>query len=161
MDAFLTWCQDSWLGTAMRDVPWLWPSFEALHFIGLCVMFGALLVIDLRVLGLARRIPLESALKFVPIAIWGFALNLLTGIAFFAGDPFRYWPNVGFRIKMILIVLAGINAIAFELMERRKLERLAPESDVEAQGKLIAGTSLMLWIGVIVLGRMIPYVGTG
>ena len=56
---------------------------------------------------------------------------------------------------------AGINAIAFELMERRKLERLAPESDVEAEGKLIAGASLMLWIGVIVLGRMIPYVGTG
>jgi hypothetical protein len=161
MDTFLTWCQDSWLGIAMRDLAWVWPIAEALHFIGLCVMFGALLVVDLRVLGLARRIPLESAVRFVPIAIWGFGLNLVTGIAFFAGDPFRYWPNIGFRIKMILIVLAGINAIAFERMERHKLERLAPESDVEATGKLIAGVSLALWVGVIVLGRMIPYVGTG
>src|SRR5690606_4066574 len=121
-DTFLTWAQDSWLGAAMREVAWLWPIMEALHFIGLCVMFGALLVVDLRVLGLARRIPLESALKFIPVAIWGFALNLVTGIAFFAGDPFRYWPNIGFRMKMILIVLAGINAVMFDRIEARKFE---------------------------------------
>jgi hypothetical protein len=161
MENFLTWCQDSWLGVAMRDIAWLWPISEALHFIGLCVMFGALLVVDLRVLGMARGIPLGSAMKFIPIAIGGFALNLLTGIAFFAGDPFRYWPNISFRIKIILILLAGINAIAFEVLERRRLEAAAPDADVEGQGKLIAGLSLGLWVGVIVMGRMIPYLGTG
>jgi hypothetical protein len=157
----LQWLHDSAFGVFMRDKAWAWPLFETLHFMGLCTLFGAIGVLDLRLLGVAPQIPLRSAMKFIPIAILGFAVNLLTGIGFFCGDPFRYAVNIGFLIKMGLVVLAGLNALWFEFAERRKLEALPEDVEVDAQAKLIAAFSLLLWIGVIVYGRLIPYVGTG
>lgn len=74
---------DTWLGDFTRQNSWLFTLGLILHFVGLCVLLGAMLVIDLRVLGVARRIPLDGALSLLPLAIAGFALNLLTGIVFF------------------------------------------------------------------------------
>lgn len=155
---FLSWIEATWLGEQMRGQFWLWPTMETIHFIGLCVMFGSLLVLDMRVLGWARFVNMPSALKFIPVAIAAFSLNLISGIAFYCGDPFRYTPNVAFRWKMLLIVLAGVNALWFWFGEHTELKRLADGEDAALRAKTVAFLSLAMWVAVIILGRMIPYV---
>lgn len=156
-DQFLAGLSSSWLGELMRGIWWMWPLMENLHFFGLCMMFGALMVIDLRVLGVAKSIPMAASMKLIPVALIAFGINLITGIAFICGDPFRYFYNLSFQWKMGLIVLAGINALWFWFGEHAKLSRLAVGEDADFQAKVIAGLSLIIWIVVIILGRLIPY----
>ena len=74
---------------------------------------------------------------------------------FIFGDPFRYYPNIGFRLKMLAIILAGLNAIWYKMAVDNRIERGEP---LEMSAKVIAAASLIIWIFVIVAGRMIPYV---
>ena len=154
---FLNMLADSWLGNMMRDIFWMWPFMENWHFLGLSILFGALLAIDLRVLGFAKSIPMKPVMWLIPLALVGFAINLITGIFFFCGDPFRYYYNTAFQWKMAMIVLAGINALWFWFGEHTKLAKLAVGEEAEIPAKMIAFISLALWIGVIVMGRLIPY----
>lgn len=157
MNEILAWIESCWLGVMIRDIAWMFPAMETLHFMGLCVLFGSLMVIDLRLLGIARFIPMGPAMSFIPITIGAFAVNLLTGIGFFCADPFRYFPNIAFRVKMLLIVLAGLNALWFQFVETPKLKSLSAGAGTGVSVKIVAALSLILWISVIVMGRMIPY----
>jgi len=152
-----TWLESTSLHNLMVEIFWIFPLCETLHFIGLTVMFGALTVIDFRVMGLAKFINMEAAMKFIPVALIAFAVNLLTGIAFLAADPFRYFPNFAFQWKMALIVIAGINALWFYFGEHKELCRLADGEDAPFRAKVIAAVSIAIWVVVIVAGRMIPY----
>jgi hypothetical protein len=157
MNGFMDWASNTFIGVGMRDIFWMWPFMENLHFTGLSIMFGSLLVIDLRVIGVTKVIPMHGALKLIPLAIIGFAINLITGIAFYMGDPFRYTGNLAFQWKMALIIIAGINALWFWFGEHAKLSKLADGVDAEFSAKVIAALSLCIWIVVIILGRLIPY----
>lgn len=148
----------TWLGTQMRYHFWMFPMMETLHFMGLSVMFGALMVVDLRVIGLARFISMKESMKFIPIAIGAFLLNLLTGIAFLCADPHRYFPNLAFQWKMGLLLIAGLNALWFFFGEHKQLMQLADGEDADFRAKVIALLSLLIWVGIIIWGRMIPYV---
>jgi len=156
-EELLNWIADTWLGNAMRDIFWMWPFMENFHFFGLSLLFGALLAIDLRVIGVANFIPMRPVMWLIPVALIGFAINLVTGIFFIAGDPFRYFFNLAFQWKMGLIFLAGINALWFWFGEHAKLVQLADGQQAEFGAKVIAAISLALWVGIIVLGRLIPY----
>ncbi len=149
--------RDSFLGHFMRDDFWVWPLMQNLHFIGLCLMFGPLLAIDLRVIGACRFIPMKGALSLIPLILGAFTINLITGILFFFGDPFRFFYNFSFQWKMALVALAGVNALWFWVGEHAKLSQLADGEQANFQAKVIAGLSLALWIGVIIFGRLIPY----
>lgn len=151
------WLESTALHDVMVEVFWMFPLMETLHFIGLTVMFGALLVIDFRILGLVKFINMRAAMAFIPVALIGFAVNLITGIAFLNADPFRYFPNTGFQWKMGLIAIAGINALWFWFGEHKELVRLADGEDAPFRAKVIAFVSVAIWVGVIILGRMIPY----
>lgn len=151
-----SWFESTWVGEQMRNIFWLFPAMETVHFIGLTIMFGSLLVIDVRVLGFGRFINMGSALKFIPIAIGAFSINLLSGIAFLCADPFRYFPNIAFQWKMGLIVIAGINALWFWFGEHDELKQLADGEDADFRAKVIAALSLAIWVAVIIFGRMIP-----
>ena len=157
LDDFLQLLADSFAGNMMRDIFWMWPFMENLHFMGLAALFGGLLAIDLRVIGICRFIPMKAALTLIPYVIAAFALNLLTGIMFFTGDPYRYFYNLAFQWKMALIVLAGINALWFWFGEHTKLSKLADGEEADVPAKIIGIASLALWVGIIVLGRLIPY----
>ena len=154
----LHWLESSWLGVTTRDVVWMFPTFEILHFMGLCVLIGSVLVMDLRVIGLLRAIPMRQALSFTPVALGAFAVNLASGIGFFCSDPFRYAPNIAFRWKMLLILVAGLNALWFWFSRHGKLARLPDSADADTVSKVIAAVSLLIWFAVIVLGRFMPYV---
>src|SRR5258708_14408671 len=103
----LHWIKELPLGAAVRQSRWLFGLGETLHFIGLCLMVGGLLIVDLRLLGYIRRIPMRAALAFLPFVIVGFLINLATGIEFFVTDPFMYWPNPAFKLKLTLMVHDG------------------------------------------------------
>lgn len=153
----LSWFEASLLGELGRSSSWLFPALETLHFLGLCILFGSLLVVDLRMLGYLRGFSIAFTYRFIPVALFGFSINLVTGIWFFCVDPFRYYPNIAFRVKMVLILIAGINALLFWFLEHRKLQSLPADSDTDLITKTIAVLSLGIWVMVIICGRMMPY----
>ncbi len=149
--------ETSALGQAMRDSVWLFPMAETLHFIGLSLLIGSLLVVDCRLLGFTRSFPVAAVSRFLPLALAGFGINLVTGTLFFFSDPFRYYPNIAFRLKMLCILLAGLNALYFAMTAHSKaMEAGAREPGLAV--KTVSALSLTFWVCVIILGRFIPYV---
>jgi hypothetical protein len=152
----MMWFSTLWPGPIVRDSAWLFSFGETLHFIGLCVLLGTLLFVDLRLLGFLKSIPVKSVLAVLPWGIFGFVLNAATGWLFFTSNPTLYWGNSAFRIKMLLIMLAGINALIFTVVEHRQVALLGPGEDTPAFTKTTAALSLILWFGVLLIGRMLP-----
>ena len=158
----LNWMETTWINDFMLGPPWTWPIFETLHFTGMCLLFGPLIIMDLRLLGFDRlAIPAASVHTLIPLTIVGFVINLVTGIGFVFGNPYRYAMSSMFLFKSILIVLAGINAIYFWKKAMPILERAGPHEDAPTMIKLVGLSSLLLWTGVLSFGRLIPYFGTG
>lgn len=157
IDSILNWAGDTSIASAMNNIFWLWPVMENLHFLGLSVMFGALLAVDLRVLGIAPNIPMRGAMKLIPLVLIAFGVNLLTGLAFVMANPYGYIFNLAFQWKVGLMFMAGINALWFWFGEHGRLVQLAEGEQADFQAKIIAGLSLVIWVAVIVLGRLIPY----
>jgi|SRR5579862_2969017 len=155
----------AWLGTTPASAfvlghGWVWPTAETLHFIGLSMLIGVIGVIDLRLLGLAKRVPFAPLYRLLPWGISGFLICLSTGIVFFTGDPMQYVSNWVFWWKMSFVVLAGLNVATFYVTGIFKAaESLGPGDDAPVSAKVIAALSLVLWIGVMYLGRMLPFLG--
>ena len=103
-------------------------------------------------------VPLVLIEKFMILAVIGFSINAITGIFFIVGDPDRYLPNIAFRIKMVLIVIAGLNVGYYLLRVRFQVLSGSKDTELSSGGRLIAALSLVLWTSIIVLGRIIPYV---
>lgn len=161
MEAFLTFLSNSWVASLMFGWAWTWPICETIHFFGMTILFGAIAVTDLRLLGFLKQMPIQATHVLINIAIVGFVLNLITGIMFFCGDPFRYTPNISFQIKMVLILLAGLNALFFTFKLQPTWGEWDPHGNPPQIARVVGGLSLALWIGIIVYGRLIPYLGTG
>ncbi|MGD2167346.1 MAG: hypothetical protein PVF63_04515 [Gammaproteobacteria bacterium] len=149
--------EDSFLGEFMRAYWWTFPAAEALHFIGLCLLVGSLAIIDLRLLGFAKSLPVRAIHSLLLWTWIGFGINLATGILFIFTQASFYYPNTSFWIKMVLILLAGVNALWFQRAVNRDLENWADGADAPTQAKAIAGISLALWVAVIFFGRFIMY----
>jgi hypothetical protein len=152
----LAWIEGTRLGVATRDLPWLFPTFETLHFIGLCTLLGAMLIVDLRLLGRFRDVAPASVLKFSHVAAAGLAINLISGIGFFTADPFNYWSNPAFQIKVLLLMFAFANIAWFELGARRQILALPVGEDTPIAAKVVGAVSLALWFTILVLGRLLP-----
>lgn len=162
LEAFGNWIESFEAYRLMNAYDWLWPLCEIIHFIGMALLIGSIGVLDLRVLGFAKGLPISKLESLVPIAIGAFIANAATGILFVianpAGGPNAYLLNLAFQIKMLLILLAGINAIAFYFTGiSRRMVTLGPVDEAATNAKLVAGASLFLWIFVIVFGRLIMY----
>ncbi len=153
----LSWMEGSALGQMMRDSSWMFPAAEILHFFGLSLLIGSLMVVDLRLLGVIRDMSYQAIYRFLPISLIGFAINLFTGTLFCFTDPFRYYPNIAFRMKMLLVLLAGLNALWFKLQVHPLTMNNPEDADASKVAKLVAALSLLFWFGVIIMGRMIPY----
>jgi hypothetical protein len=146
----------------MNAYDWLWPLCEIVHFIGMSLLLGAVGILDLRVLGLGKGLPISRLEALVPLGIAGFAANAMTGTLFVIANPDgganAYLLNLAFQIKILLIFIAGLNAVAFYVTGvSGKLAKLGPAGEASIDAKLIAGVSLVLWIGVIIFGRLIMY----
>ena len=160
-DAFVQAIEGSAINNWILSSQWLWPGMEITHFIGLSLLLGSMLIVDLRLAGRLRQIDIMLTHKLLPWAIVGFLLNLVSGIGFILGDPARYTINIGFQVKMILVLIAGINAIWFFRKVNPQIANWDAHGDTPAEAKVIAVVSLVAWFGVLLLGRLIPYIGTG
>lgn len=158
MQSVLLWIESSWLATLVNDSTWMFPTLEALHFIGLILLIGSLMVVDLRLMGVAPTVPLDSVLIFLPWSVFGFAVNFVTGVLFFVSDPNAYYSNTAFRLKMLAVLLAGLNAVWFKVSVHPQIVADGERAILPDNARVIAGLSLVLWFSVIVLGRLIPYV---
>jgi hypothetical protein len=140
---------------------WLWPGLEILHFIGLSLLLGSMLVVDLRLAGLLRQIDVRIVHRLLPWATIGFLVNLVSGVLFFLGDPARYSVNIGFQVKMVLVLIAGLNALWFFWKLNPQIPQWPAHADTPPAAKVVAVVSLGAWFAVLLLGRLIPYIGTG
>lgn len=152
---------DSALNQRIAETYWLWPVLEIIHFIGLTLMLGGLIIIDLRMAGHLPRLDPTRTHQILPFVVLGFALNLITGVLFFYGDPGRYSINIGFQVKMVLVLIAGLNALFYHWKVSPVIHKLSAGAGTPLLAKCTAYTSLSMWFGVLLAGRLIPYVGTG
>jgi len=157
----ITWLANTWLSSHMRDLKWLWPTCETLHFIGLSLLIGGAGLFDLRLMGFMRRVPVSAVRDFMPYAIVGFVLNLVTGVAFFVMMPAQYAYSLTWYAKLLFIVIAGLNAMLFETTLGTRVLTLGPEEDTPTSFKVVGAVSLFSWFAVLYCGRMLPYLGTG
>jgi len=160
VEIFSRWLKGTDLSWAVTHYAWIWPTCETLHFIGLAFLVGVIGLVDLRMLGMGKNLPLGPLHRLVPWGIAGFIVNTITGFLFFAGDPFQYIHNPAFGLKMLFIALAGLNVGAFYLTGVfRAAEATGAGQDVPMSAKIISASSLFLWFGVMYFGRMLPFIG--
>jgi hypothetical protein len=130
--------------------PLAYPLLEAAHIVGIALLVGNLALVELRVWGLGRALPLQPLARLaLPLALAGFGLIALTGLLMFAGQPQELLANRAFVVKMALVMLAGLNAASFHA--RGSLDRL------DRIARLQTVVSLGLWLAVIICGRWIAY----
>ncbi len=161
MQQIVEWLQQTALSGWLLDSFWAWPVLEILHFMGLSLLLGALIIFDLCLAGVLTIMPVAALRPLPPLMIAGFAINFTSGVLFFIGDPGRYAINIGFQLKMLLVVFAGINAYWFLRRFAAALPGWQTRADVPRLARVLAMISLFTWLGVLLLGRLIPYVGTG
>jgi hypothetical protein len=150
------------IGDFVATHDWVWPVCETLHFFGMCVLLGTVGVVDLRVLGIAKGIPIKLLDKFIPLGVIAFLVNMITGFIFIAGNPvggpMEYLTNLSLQLKMLLVLIAGINLLVFYVTGiHRSLEAVPADGNAPGGAKAVAAVSLFAWIMVIVMGRFIMY----
>jgi hypothetical protein len=138
--------------------PWLWPTCEIIHYLGLSLLLGTVGLFDLRVLGIAKNIPPRTIHRLVPWGVGGYFLNVMTGILFFSGHPDQYFYNNAGRLKALLMAVAGINILVFYgTAAFPAMKKLEAGMEAPMRIKVIAGVSLAMWVGVLICGRMLTW----
>jgi hypothetical protein len=136
---------------------WSWPLVESAHFIGLTLLLGSIGAWDLRLLGLANDVPIAAFHRLIPFAVLGFAINAATGTMFLMTEANQYVYNPAFQLKVLCLILAGVNVAFFYMASFRRIEALLPGMRPPPLARFAGGVSLALWISVIILGRMITF----
>ena len=137
-------------------ISWLWPASEAIHFMGLCLLFSVVLLVDLRILGMAKPLSFAALYRLLPLGMLGFGVNLITGFLFFIAKPSMYMTEV-FYWKIFLIVLGGINVLYFTSVDEPWA--VGPGDDAPRTAKLVAASAIVVWFGVLYCGHMLPFLG--
>ncbi len=147
------------LAAAMRESMWLFPLVETIHIFGFSVLVGAVVMFDLRVLGISKRISVRLlARHLLPWSLAALLWIVATGTLMFASEAIELAGNRAFVIKMTLLILAMTNAVAFHLGSFRGSEQWDQDRTAPPVARLHALTSILIWAGVITCGRMIAYV---
>ena len=153
LNGLQAWLESTRLSYFMIHSDFAWPICECLHFLGLTLLIGTVGLFDLRMLGLAKGLSLRAMHRLTGWGVLGFLINVITGSMFFTAIPYQYIYNGAFQAKMVCLLLLGINVLIFYLTMRQKVEVLGPEDAAPFGAKVIAATSLCLWIAVICFGR--------
>ena len=155
---FLAWLETTQIANAIRTIPWMYPAFETSHYIGLSLLVGGIMLIDLRVLGVARSLPLKSMIGLLPFVWVGFIINLITGSLLFIYGATQFGTNKAFLVKMTFILFAGINALAFDFAVRRSGSDWVSNDRPPPLVKIFATLSFALWLCVVTTGRWMAYI---
>ena len=151
---FFQWTDRTWLSAAINGSKWLFPAIEAVHIVALCLLFGAIVLLDLRLFGLAfRNRPVRDlADELAPWTLCSLIIILVTGVLLFASEAMKSYVSLPFRFKMVFLVAA----ILFHYTIYRQVTTVAIDQE-PPWGKLAATVSLVLWFGVGWGGRGIGF----
>lgn len=156
--AWQVWLESSALAVAMRQWLWLYPAVEIMHIVGIVALAGGAIMFDLRLLGISRGLPVAAlAGHLLPWARAGLGLVALSGVLMFTAHATEWAENPAFRVKMLLIVAAGLNAWAFHQWPFRSVARWDREVVAPPRARLAAVVSIVLWLAVIACGRLLAY----
>ncbi len=146
--------QASGLGAWARGPAYAW--INVLHLLGLVLLVGGIGILDLRLCGLGRALPVPALARFLtPFALTGLVVAAVTGIGLFAADAVSLAGSNTFRWKLVLVLLGLANAFLFRLAWRKQLDGWDERPSLS--GKAVAATSLAIWLAVATLGRLIAY----
>jgi hypothetical protein len=134
---------------------WVWPASETLHFIGMTLLFGVALAVNLRMLGMMKSIPFAALHRLLPLGILGFVMNVVTGMVFYIASPEMYFLNTGFVVKILMIVLAGISVIYFTAFDEPWA--VGPDKEAPLTAKVVSVCTTSLLLVAMYFGRMLPF----
>ena len=141
-----------------RHEPWLWPILQTLHYFGATILIGTIGLFDLRALGVAKGIVPAAMHRLIPLGIAAYVWNALLGVVFFFGHPDQYFYNDAFRFKALFMAVAGINiAMFYGTTMFRDMKALTPDARAGPLLRLVALTSLSMWIAVLICGRLLTF----
>tara|TARA_B100001173_G_scaffold212501_1_gene183410 strand:- start:1681 stop:2259 length:579 start_codon:yes stop_codon:yes gene_type:complete len=156
---FVIWLSETKWSIAIHESLYLYPWIESTHVLSICLFFGTLLFVDLRLTGrvFSNLSISEMNRRVLPLTLFGFSVMFITGMLLFYAIPVRNYQNIFFRIKILLIIIAGINALFFHRRMSKEAKVWDKDSFIPKSMKNSAITSLVLWSAVIITGRMIAY----
>ena len=157
---FCQWLDQTSVGSAIRQSLWLFPAIETMHLLGMAALLATITLLDLRLMGLAARdqpISKMSA-RLIPWAWLAFAVQVITGTLLFSSEAVKIYGNPAFRLKMLLLLLAGGQALIFQTLVPRKLTAWDDRPALPVAAKVIGLTSILLWLGIVTAGRFIGFV---
>jgi hypothetical protein len=157
--SFCQWLEKTPFAAAMRNSSWLFDITETTHTLGIILVAGTILLVDLRLLGLGLKKERVSEVveRIVPWTLSGFAFMVLTGGWLFASEARKLYHSPAFRIKLVLLALAGLNALVFHLTVYRGSADWDELKVLPQRARLAGMVSLILWICIIAAGRSIAY----
>ncbi len=156
---FCQWLEKTQGSIALHESLWVYPLVESVHVLTLCLFLGTVVLLDLRLVGLAmRRVPVSEMIA--NLSLWtraGFALMVVSGSLLFYAIPVRTYQNVFFRAKVVMLILAGLNAWVFHSTVYRRVEKWDLDLTPPKRARMAGALSLLLWAGIVAAGRMIAY----
>jgi len=154
---FFQWCEASAVGSAIRTSQWAFAVIESVHLLGLAAIGGAVLLVDLRLLGLGlrRQTVAQIGRDAQPWLVGSLAVMLATGAALFMSESIKCYYSTPFRVKMASLALA----IVFTFTVQRSVVTAQADRVGPVRQKLVALVSLALWFGVAASGRWIGFSG--
>ena len=157
---FCQWLDQTSVGTAIRQSLWLFPAIETMHLLGMAALVGTITMLDLRLLDVAaRQQPVSKmAARLIPLAWLAFAVQLVTGALLFSSEAVKIYANPAFRLKMLLLLVAGAQALIFQTLVSSKLPAWDERPSTPLLAKIIGLSSILLWAGVVTAGRFIGFV---
>ncbi len=150
--------EDTAVGVAVRESSFLFPTIETVHVLSLVSVVGAIAMLDLRILGLQFKGTAVTAwsAKVLPWVWASFGFAVLSGLLLFVSSATRYYVNLPFQLKVLLLVLAGVNMLLLHFGEYRNIGHW-DRGTAPTRAKIAAGLSLAFWVGVVVFGRWIGF----
>jgi hypothetical protein len=156
--AWLVWIETTRVAAAMREWLWLYPAVEIVHILGFVLLVGAAFLFDLRLLGLGRQLPVSGlAAHLLRWARLSLLLVVPSGVLMFAAHATEMADNPAFRLKLVFLAAAGLNAAAFHRVPFRSVGDWDTEVLSPALARGAAVVSLVSWTGVIACGRLLAY----
>ena len=140
-------------------VPVRLPGLLTSHVVALCWFAGLILMMDLRLLGVGNMQTPFSQLqrRLFPYQMVGMVFSAITGLALVYAQPMRFYVNIFFWVKMVMMALAGLNALAFHYLTYNSVSRWDRDPILPPAARLAGALGLALWVGVVVSGRLIAY----
>ena len=159
MFGFCQWLEAQGWAVAIHQSLWLFPLLETAHLFGIILLVGATSALDLRLIGLTmKREPVSRlAARLLPWAWAGLTIQIVTGFFLFASEATRCFGNTAFRLKMLMLVLAGLNALVFHQTIYRRVANWDEAPVTPASAKLAGCCSILLWFGIVAAGRWIAF----